>query len=137
MLTRNLEVPCKPGRHGGLRDDARAWEDDETLVLLQMHAALGNQWHLIASQLQDRSPNSVRNRFLRLKKNSEKNCKAGLTGNNCQKCGLKKRAHLCTLKMHIVLPEQIEDPLLYEERDTPRDGPLERFPFEYYMLECR
>lgn len=110
---------------GGYHEGQREWSDEETILLLRLHASNGNAWKLIASHFPDRTCNSIRQRFCRLQKNIEKNQRSGETGNKCAKCGMRRRGHLCSIGVNL-----------------GEDTPLDVFPFpdtflvDYSNLEC-
>lgn len=85
------------GKQGGYHEGQRDWSDEETVLLLRLHASNGNAWKLITSYFPGRTCNSIRNRFYRMKKNIESNQNPEATGNRCSKCGLRRRGHLCSL----------------------------------------
>lgn len=88
-------------RHGGCHEDQKGWSDEETVLLVQLHATNGKQWKLIARHFPSRTRSSIRSRFYRLQQNIEKDQRPGATGQTCSKCGLRRRGHLCTLGVHL------------------------------------
>jgi hypothetical protein len=79
------------------------WNDKDTVLLVDLQAALGNRWAQIAAHFPGRSVNSVRNRFYRIQIGAQKSLDPNVKGNICNKCGLRKRGHLCSLRKHIDL----------------------------------
>lgn len=79
------------------------WSDEETVLLIDLQAALGNRWAQIAAHFSGRTASSVRNRFYRIQTDAHKNLDPNRKANICNKCGLKKRGHLCSLRKHIEL----------------------------------
>jgi len=75
---------------GGYHDSTRVWDRDETLLLLTLRSEMGNRWEKIGSKLH-RSPSSVRNKYNRMKRACEHPGK----GNVCQRCGMRKKGHVC------------------------------------------
>lgn len=124
MAKRKAEVLCN-GKRGGYHEGQKDWSDDETVLLLRLHASNGNAWKLIASYFPERTCNSIRNRFYRLQKNIEKNQDPEAAGNTCSKCGMRRRGHLCSLGVSL-----------------GTDASLDAFPFsdtllvDYAKLEC-
>jgi hypothetical protein len=96
MAKRKAEALCN-GKQGGYHEGQRDWSDEETVLLLRLHASNGNAWKLIASYFPGRTCNSIRNRLYRMQKNIESNQNPEATGNRCSKCGLRRRGHLCSL----------------------------------------
>lgn len=107
-------------KQGGYHEGQREWSDEETVLLIRLHAAKGNAWKLISSHFPDRNCNSIRNRFYRLQKNIEKNRMSRKIGNRCSKCGMRRRGHLCSLGVNL-----------------GEDTSLEVFPFpDTFFVDC-
>lgn len=69
-----------------------AWTPDEDEILLIGIGMYSTRWPLIQKKLPHRSVNSIRNRYIRIRRGVN-----GPPGNNrCHHCGNQRKGHVCT-----------------------------------------
>ncbi|EOD39131.1 hypothetical protein EMIHUDRAFT_122094 [Emiliania huxleyi CCMP1516] len=78
-------------------DNMASWTPEEDRKILQLYALEGRKWGRIADGLTNRSPASVRNRYLRIEFGQHAR-RLGLAKNRCTACGLPKLGHVCSVK---------------------------------------
>lgn len=91
---------------GGYHEGTRPWDKDETLLLLTLRRQMGNRWERIGAKLR-RSPSSVRNKYNRMKRACEHPGK----GNVCQRCGMRKKGHVCGVAAAPTTEDEFEENL--------------------------
>jgi len=74
-----------------------SWTPEEDRKILQLFALEGRKWGRIADGLTNRSPASVRNRYLRIELGQQAR-RLGLAKNRCAACGQPKLGHVCSVK---------------------------------------
>jgi len=82
-------------------DNAQAWTPDEDNAILCMVEQFGKKWAKIAKSLAQsgrlRTPASVRNRFIRIKRGEQFREVRGK--NRCAACGEIKLGHVCKARI--------------------------------------
>ena len=100
---------------GGFQPNARVWEADETVILLNEVRRIGPRWKRIGETL-GRSGCSVRNRWKRvcddggLRRASQTH-----TQQVCRACGQARRGHVCLPEITVQAPARASCPVVESE----------------------
>ena len=92
---------------GGRHDHKKMWTPEEDALLFLRFMETPKRWGAIAKSMPGRTPQMVRNRWMRLYPSPETAQKHGLPKNICRSCGFRKRsaqggAHSCPTTSPVV-----------------------------------
>ena len=99
---------------GGFQPNARVWEPDETVLLLNEVRRIGPRWKRIGETL-GRSGCSVRNRWQRVREDEGGGLRRApqtRTQQVCRECGQARRGHVCLPKITVRPPARAFCPVV-------------------------